>query len=82
MTDGSNDSRTPTATGEDVEITVCPRGPLLVRGASFVIRDGHQHEVGRPVVAVCACGKTSNDPWCDGTHKLIPRKQTPSARPT
>lgn len=56
-----------------VTVTVCRGGPLLVRGAD-TIRDesGQEHEVTRPVVAVCACGKSSRKPWCDSTHKSIP----------
>jgi hypothetical protein len=51
----------------------CPGGPWLVRGADAVVDDeGNSHATTRPVVAVCACGKTQRAPWCDGTHKLIP----------
>ena len=55
-----------------VEVTACPRGPLLLRGATSV-QDGagRPHPVTRPVVAVCVCGKTQRDPWCDGTHKVL-----------
>ena len=54
------------------EVTVCPRGPLLLRGATAVEdSEGRSHEVTRPVVAVCVCGKTQRDPWCDGTHNMI-----------
>lgn len=60
------------STDDPVEVTPCPRGPLLVRGASTVRdREGRLHEVTRPVVAVCACGKSSRAPWCDGTHKVL-----------
>lgn len=60
----------------DVEVTPCPGGPLLVRGAQAVRdRDGDVHPVTRPVVAVCACDKSSRLPWCDGTHKVVPRKR-------
>ncbi len=59
---------------EDVEVRSCPRGPLLVRGADAVHdEDGAVHPVTRPVVAVCACGKSQRRPWCDSTHKVIPR---------
>lgn len=55
-----------------VVVRVCPFGPLLVRGAQTVQdEDGGQHEVTRPVVALCACGKSSRKPWCDSTHKSI-----------
>ena len=52
-----------------------PGGPTLVRGADTVLdEDGVEHVVTRPVVAVCACGKSSRKPWCDSTHKSIPAK--------
>ena len=55
-----------------VVVRLCPGGPLLVRGADTVLdEDGVEHEVTRPVVAVCACGKSSRKPWCDSTHKSI-----------
>jgi len=60
---------------QPIEVTVCPDGPLLVRGADVVHdADGIAHAVTRPVVAVCRCGKSSLAPWCDGTHKAIPRR--------
>lgn len=56
----------------DVEVTLCPGGPMLLRGATHVVGDdGDRHEVERPVVAVCRCGKSGRAPWCDGTHKLL-----------
>ncbi len=59
----------------DIEVTPCPDGPLLVRGADAVRDgDGRTHRVTRPVVAVCVCDKSQRMPWCDGTHKVIPRK--------
>ncbi len=57
-----------------VRVRVCADGPLLVRGADVVLdEEGTEHEVTRPVVAVCGCGKSSRKPWCDSTHKAIPR---------
>lgn len=51
-------------------VEVIPDGPALLRGADFVTDGaGQQHEVTRPVVAICLCGLTQRDPWCDGTHK-------------
>jgi CDGSH-type Zn-finger protein len=61
-----------------VRVHLCPNGPLLVRGAESVIDDdGVRHEVTRPVVAVCVCGKSARGPWCDGTHKSIPARREP-----
>jgi len=57
----------------EVVVRACVGGPLLVRGADKV-RDetGEEHEVTRPVVALCMCGKSARKPWCDSTHKAIP----------
>ena len=61
--------------GHDVEVTPCPNGPLLVRGADAVRdREGELHATTRPVVAVCTCDKSQRLPWCDGTHKVVRRK--------
>ncbi len=60
-----------------VRVQVCPEGPVLVRGAERVLDDrGREHEVTRPVVAVCVCGKSARKPWCDSTHKSIQDRST------
>lgn len=60
---------------DDVEVTPCPDGPLLVRGADAVRdKDGTLHATTRPVVAVCTCDKSQRMPWCDGTHKVVRRR--------
>ena len=57
-----------------VRVQPCPGGPLLVRGADTVEDEqGVAHPVSRPVVAVCACDKSSREPWCRGTHTSIRR---------
>lgn len=59
---------------QEVSVRQCPGGPLLVRGADTVVdEEGNAHEVTRPVVAVCACGKSARKPWCDSTHKALQR---------
>lgn len=62
---------------EDIDhpdVVLQPHGPALVRGATSVqAEDGTVHAVERPVVALCRCEKSSRLPWCDGTHKVIPR---------
>ena len=53
-------------------VTLCPGGPMLIRGAAVVeAEDGTLHETTRPVSAICRCGATSRAPWCDGTHQLL-----------
>jgi CDGSH-type Zn-finger protein len=57
-----------------VVVRPCPDGPILVRGAESVLdEDGTEVPVTRPVVALCACGKSSRKPFCDATHKAIPK---------
>lgn len=57
---------------EPVVITVCPNGPLLVRGpVSIVDHDGEEIPRNRPTIALCRCGKSRLAPLCDGTHKLL-----------
>lgn len=61
--------------GSGVVITVCPSGPLLVRGpVEIVDADGHPVAQRRSTIALCRCGKSSLAPFCDGTHKLIKRR--------
>ncbi|WP_101525345.1 CDGSH iron-sulfur domain-containing protein [Nocardioides houyundeii] len=60
------------------DVIICPRGPLLLRG-DHLVDDGEGNIVRteRPVSAVCRCGKSETQPWCDGTHKVLPPKLQP-----
>ncbi|MFC9764087.1 MULTISPECIES: CDGSH iron-sulfur domain-containing protein [Rhodococcus] len=54
----------------DVTITVCPDGPLLVRGAARILDpEGNPLGTDRATVALCRCGRTSIAPFCDSSHK-------------
>lgn len=60
---------------EHPDVTLIPDGPMLLRGAASVKdAEGRVHPIDRPVVALCRCDKSSRLPWCDGTHKVIPRQ--------
>ena len=60
-----------TAHDDEVTVTACPDGPLLVRGpARLVDASGEEIERHRETVALCRCGGTAIPPWCDGTHKV------------
>jgi CDGSH-type Zn-finger protein len=55
-------------------ITVCPDGPLLIRGpVEIVDTAGRILPRNRPTIALCRCGKSRIAPLCDGTHKLSNR---------
>jgi hypothetical protein len=60
----------PGGPAEPVSITVCPDGPLLVRGG-YQLLDGDDRPIdpGRATVALCRCGASSIKPFCDGSHK-------------
>ena len=59
-------------------VILCEGGPILLRGDHLVEdAEGVQHRTNRPVSAVCRCGKSANQPWCDGTHKVIPTRDRP-----
>ena len=63
------------ATFDHADVVLCPDGPMLLRG-DHLVEDpgGTAHRTSRPVSAVCRCGKSSAQPWCDGTHKVIPSR--------
>jgi CDGSH-type Zn-finger protein len=57
---------------DETFITLCPGGPMLVRGPFEIVdADGQAVPRNRATVAVCRCGKSTIAPYCDGTHKLI-----------
>jgi CDGSH-type Zn-finger protein len=61
----------PEVLGGDVTVTVCPNGPLLLRGAARLRSvDGQEVDHDRTVVALCRCGRSRLKPLCDGSHRL------------
>lgn len=61
------------------DVVLCPGGPMLLRGDRTIEdADGRAHPTTRPVSAVCRCNKSSSLPWCDGTHKVLPKKLRPA----
>jgi CDGSH-type Zn-finger protein len=60
--------------GEEVSAKQYGDGPVLVRHADVVVDNaGQEHEVTRPVVALCTCERSQRMPWCDSTHKSVRR---------
>ncbi len=57
----------------EVQITVRPNGPYLVKGPiTLVDGDGNEFPV-QPgkTVALCRCGGSTTKPFCDGTHGKV-----------
>jgi CDGSH-type Zn-finger protein len=53
------------------KITVNDNGSLKIEGDFEIVdRTGAPYELGgREVVSLCRCGKSTNKPFCDGSHK-------------
>ena len=61
----------PDEPGFEPSIAVIRDGPVWVRGGIPVeSADGTTYEV-RNRVTLCRCGRSSNKPFCDGTHKVV-----------
>ena len=54
-------------------VRVTADGPLLIRGPIRLLDEqGNEVPVRRRVNAICRCGRSASQPFCDGTHKIVP----------
>jgi CDGSH-type Zn-finger protein len=54
-------------------VRVTEDGPLLVRGSIRLVDErGDAVPTRRRVNALCRCGRSASQPFCDGTHKIVP----------
>jgi CDGSH-type Zn-finger protein len=63
-------------------VSVVEGGPLLIRGPLRLLDEsGCELEVRRRTIAICRCGRSQRQPFCDGTHKrgFKPRPVDPEA---
>ena len=64
---------------ERTSVRVTPDGPLLVRGPIRVLDEGgNEVRMRRRVNAFCRCGRSTSQPFCDGTHKVVPFSPRPT----
>ena len=57
------------------DVVLCPDGPMLLRGDHVVEdADGVAHRTTRPVIGGVPLRQVVASPWCDGTHKVLPRR--------
>ena len=55
-----------------ITITILPNGPYLVTGlVKLVDVDGNELPLSKRKVALCRCGNSANNPFCDGAHTKI-----------
>lgn len=57
----------------DTAVRPKPNGPYLIEGPVDIYDTaGNKIDTaGRPKIALCRCGASSNKPFCDGTHSQI-----------
>jgi CDGSH-type Zn-finger protein len=52
----------------EAEVEVVDSGPLRISG-NFILKDLQRDRVSAPgEVFLCRCGKSSDKPFCDGSH--------------
>ena len=59
-------------TKKSMEVQVHKNGPLFVAGNLTVVREGKENENHPEGAAFCRCGKSKNQPYCDGSHMQHP----------
>lgn len=56
----------------EVKLRLRDNGPLLVEGP-IILCDGEGNpfplDASKPAIALCRCGSSTNQPFCDGSHK-------------
>jgi 3-phenylpropionate/trans-cinnamate dioxygenase ferredoxin subunit len=62
----------------DVKITVRKNGPFRIEASagavSLVDADGNEIDLqGKTTFALCRCGHSLTQPFCDGSHKTLAR---------
>ena len=70
--DGGSEARL--VRSDDIAIVrVTLDGPLLVRGRLRLLDEqGREVYTRRRINALCRCGRSAIQPFCDGTHKIVP----------
>ncbi len=54
-----------------VAITATPNGPFIVEGKFKLVDREGKAEVRTGRIALCRCGRSYKQPFCDGTHRKI-----------
>ncbi len=55
-----------------MKITASLNGPYLIEVTEATLtKDGTEEKLDSKMIALCRCGHSTNQPFCDGTHKQI-----------
>jgi uncharacterized Fe-S cluster protein YjdI len=55
----------------NISVDVSKNGPILIKGPITIKYSGSEEVNTSRTIALCRCGKSSNKPYCDGTHKKV-----------
>ncbi|MGB3300448.1 MAG: CDGSH iron-sulfur domain-containing protein [Phormidesmis sp.] len=56
----------------DTQITIKDSGPYLVKGPmTLTDAEGSDFTIDKEVIALCRCGASTTQPFCNGTHRKI-----------
>lgn len=64
----------------DLNITTTDNGPFLVKGnAEILDAEGNAFSTKGNPIALCRCGHSGTQPFCNGSHKKADFKSAPRA---
>lgn len=52
-----------------VQVELRPGGPVVISGNFLFINEDGKEENDRTRMAICRCGLSQKQPFCDGSHK-------------
>lgn len=52
-------------------VKIIANGPFIVQGPVTIVHPDGTEETKELRCSLCSCGKSSNHPYCDGTHKSL-----------
>ncbi len=64
-----------------ITVTPAPNGPLFVRGTVRVQKRGGEVIAEEDRLALCRCGASKNQPFCDLSHKAVGFRDNPTVVP-
>jgi len=54
---------------ENPVVNIMTDGPIVITGSFTLKYNGNTKEIRDTLVSLCRCGKSYNQPYCDGSHK-------------
>ena len=58
-----------------IEVIIMEGGPAVIKADAIIIKDREKINPHFSPIAICRCGKSKNQPYCDGSHKIKEEKK-------